>query len=54
MADWLEQVSQWHEMCCPDLEVMSSITYAEHAWIHIVPQFKRHVSPSELKLLRYV
>ena len=24
MAKWLEQVSQWHEMCCHDLEVMSS------------------------------
>ena len=24
MAEWLEQASQWHEMCCHDLEVMSS------------------------------
>ena len=24
MAKWLEQVSQWYEMCCHDLEVMSS------------------------------
>ena len=24
MAKWLQQVSQWHEMCCHDLEVMSS------------------------------
>ena len=24
MAEWLEQVSQWHNMCCHDLEVMSS------------------------------
>ena len=24
MAEWLEQVSQWHEMCCHDQEVMSS------------------------------
>ena len=24
MAEWLKQVSQWHEMCCHDLEVMSS------------------------------
>ena len=23
MADWLEQVSQWHEMYCHNLEVMS-------------------------------
>ena len=23
MAKWLEQASQWHEMCCHDLEVMS-------------------------------
>ena len=23
MAKWLEQVSQWHEMYCHDLEVMS-------------------------------
>ena len=23
MAEWLEQASQWHEMCCYDLEVMS-------------------------------
>ena len=24
MAKWLEQASQGHEMCCHDLEVMSS------------------------------
>ena len=24
MAEWLEQASQQHEMCCHDLEVMSS------------------------------
>ena len=24
MAEWLEEVSQSHEMCCHDLEVMSS------------------------------
>ena len=24
MAEWLEQASQWHEMYCHDLEVMSS------------------------------
>ena len=24
MAEWLEQASQWHEMYCYDLEVMSS------------------------------
>ena len=24
MAEWLEQVAQCHEMCCHDLEVMSS------------------------------
>ena len=24
MAEWLEQASQWHEVCCHDLEVMSS------------------------------
>ena len=24
MAKWLEQASQWHEMFCHDLEVMSS------------------------------
>ena len=24
MAKWLEQASQWHEMHCHDLEVMSS------------------------------
>ena len=24
MAEWLEQVSQWHEMDCHGLEVMSS------------------------------
>ena len=24
MAEWLEQVSQWHEMYCHDLEVISS------------------------------
>ena len=24
MAKWLEQVSQWHERYCHDLEVMSS------------------------------
>ena len=24
MAEWLEQVAQWHKMCCHDLEVMSS------------------------------
>ena len=24
MAEWLEQVSQWHEMYCHNLEVMSS------------------------------
>ena len=24
MAKWLEQASQWHEMYCHDLEVMSS------------------------------
>ena len=24
MAEWLEQASQWHEMYCCDLEVMSS------------------------------
>ena len=24
MAEWLEQASQWHEMCCHDLEVMNS------------------------------
>ena len=24
MDEWLEQASQWHEMCCHDLEVMSS------------------------------
>ena len=24
MAKWLKQTSQWHEMCCHDLEVMSS------------------------------
>ena len=24
MASWLEQASQWHEMYCHDLEVMSS------------------------------
>ena len=24
MAKWLEQASQWHEMYCYDLEVMSS------------------------------
>ena len=24
MAKWLEQVSQWHEMCYHDLEVLSS------------------------------
>ena len=23
IAEWLEQVSKWHEMCCHDLEVMS-------------------------------
>ena len=23
MAEWLEQASQWHEMYCRDLEVMS-------------------------------
>ena len=23
MAEWLEQASQWHEMYCHDLEVMS-------------------------------
>ena len=23
MAEWLEQASQWHEMCCHDSEVMS-------------------------------
>ena len=23
MAEWLEQVSQWHELYCHDLEVMS-------------------------------
>ena len=23
MAEWLEQTSQWHEMYCHDLEVMS-------------------------------
>ena len=26
MAKWLEQASQWHEMYCHDLEVMSSRT----------------------------
>ena len=24
VAEWLEQASQWYEMCCHDLEVMSS------------------------------
>ena len=24
MAEWLEQATQWHEMYCNDLEVMSS------------------------------
>ena len=24
MAEWLEQASQWYEMSCHDLEVMSS------------------------------
>ena len=24
IAEWLEQASQWHEVCCHDLEVMSS------------------------------
>ena len=24
MAEWLEQASQWHEMYCHDIEVMSS------------------------------
>ena len=24
MTEWLEQASQWHEMYCHDLEVMSS------------------------------
>ena len=24
MAVWLEQASQWYEVCCHDLEVMSS------------------------------
>ena len=24
MAEWLEQAPQWHEVCCHDLEVMSS------------------------------
>ena len=24
MAEWLEQASQWHEVCCHDLKVMSS------------------------------
>ena len=24
MTKWLEQASQWHEVCCHDLEVMSS------------------------------
>ena len=24
MAEWLEQVSQCHKMCCHDLEVMRS------------------------------
>ena len=24
MVEWLEQASQWHEMYCHDLEVMSS------------------------------
>ena len=31
MAKWLEQASQWHEMYCHDLEVMSS----NPGWVEI-------------------
>ena len=31
MAKWLEQASQWHEIYCHDLEVMSSNT----GWVEI-------------------
>ena len=32
MAEWLEQASQWHEMYCHDLEVMSS----NPGWVELV------------------
>ena len=33
MAKWLEQVSQWHEMYCLDLEVMSSNPDRVELWV---------------------
>ena len=50
MAEWLEQVSQWHEMYCHNLEVMSSnpsrvelgvlgTAVQSHTWIRIYIMF---------------
>ena len=33
MAEWLEQTSQWHEMYCHDLEVMSSNPGRVELWV---------------------
>ena len=52
MAKWLEQGSQWHEMYCHDLEVMSlnpawvelgvrSTSFLNHTWTeHIIKLLK--------------
>ena len=34
MAEWLEQVPQWHEMYCHDLEVMSWNPGKVELWVH--------------------
>ena len=45
MAEWLEQVSQWHEKYCHDLEVMSSNPNWVEPWVHSTSVLSRTWTP---------
>ena len=43
MAKWLEQASQWHEMYCYDLEVMSSNPGRVEVGVHSISVLKSYL-----------
>ena len=53
MAEWLEQASQWHEMYCHDLEVMSSNLGRVELGVRSTSVLSRTWSKNKLTYLLY-
>ena len=53
MAEWSEQASQWHEMYCHDLEVMSSNGEFERLSNYFSSDDKLHFSPLDINWDKY-